>query len=93
MRWDVLVRRAGALLLTLLVGGFLGATLVRLGPGYGTDEQKLDPRLSGASIAALRQAHASEKALPAFYWGYLTGLLRERLPVTLAAVGTGLGAG
>jgi len=111
MRFGVLSSRLSALLLTLLVGGFLGASLVRLGPGFGTDERELDPRLSAESIAALRQSHADDNHLPGFYFRYLTGLLRgdlgksrsldrpvaellrERFPVTLRAVGAGLGAG
>ena len=107
----ILLKRLGALLLTLLVGGFLGASLVRLGPGFGTDERELDPRLSAGSIAALRQEHAAGNNLAGYYFHYLTGLLkgdmgvsrslsrpvsellRERFPVTLRAIGLGLGIG
>ncbi len=41
----VLLRQARRLLLVLLLGGLLGATLVRLGPGFGVDERELDQRL------------------------------------------------
>ena len=38
----VLLRQARRLLIVLLLGGLLGATLVRLGPGFGVDERELD---------------------------------------------------
>lgn len=64
----------------MLLGGFLGATLVRLAPGFGVDEQELDSRLNHDSIQALRQSHASDRtSLPAFYAQYLTRLLRGDL--------------
>jgi len=103
--------RLSTLVLTLLAAGFLGATLVRFGPGFGTDERELDPRLSAESVAALRRAHAGDRNLPLFYARYLAGLLkgdlgvsrsldrpvaellRERFPLTLRTVGTGLAAG
>jgi hypothetical protein len=30
----------------MVLGGFLGATLVRLAPGFGVDEEELDSRLN-----------------------------------------------
>jgi hypothetical protein len=51
-------------MITLLLGGFLSATLVRLAPGYGAGEEDLDSRLSGESRAALRQARGPEESLP-----------------------------
>ena len=72
----------GVLLVTLLAGGFLGATLVRFGPGFGTDERELDPRLSAQSIATLRQSRVGDNDLPAFYFRYLTGLIRGDLGVS-----------
>jgi len=63
----------------LLVGGFLGATLVRLAPGFGVDEQELDSRLSHESIAALRQANANDGNLASFYIHYLARLMRGDL--------------
>jgi peptide/nickel transport system permease protein len=79
MRRRRFISRLVALLVTLLAGGFLGASLVRFGPGFGTDEQELDPRLSAASVAALRQSHAADKDLPRFYFRYLTSLMRGDL--------------
>jgi peptide/nickel transport system permease protein len=63
----------------MLLGGFLGATLVRLSPGFGVDEQELDSRLSHESIESLRQANASDGHLGAFYFHYLNRLLHGDL--------------
>ena len=57
----------------LLLGGFLGATLIRMAPGFGTDEQELDMRLSHESVLALRHAN-SEAGLTAFYAQYIRRL-------------------
>jgi peptide/nickel transport system permease protein len=52
-------KRAGRLLfsaaLTIVCAGALAATLVRVAPGFGTDELELDGRLSAASVASLRR--------------------------------------
>ena len=71
MRIRHIARHLGAFLLTTLIAGLLGATLVRFGPGFETDEQQLDPRLNIQSLQALRESHASERRLPAFYAHYL----------------------
>lgn len=70
------------MLIVLVLGGFLGATLVRLAPGYGIDEEELDTRLSEQSVQALRQSHATEENLPRFYFGYLSKLLHGDLGVS-----------
>lgn len=67
------------ILAIMLLGGFLGATLVRLSPGFGVDEQELDSRLSHESIESLRQANASDGHLGAFYFHYLNRLLHGDL--------------
>jgi len=69
-----LAKHGAKLLITLLLGGFLGATLVRLAPGFGVDEEELDSRLSQKSIQALRQSHANHDSLPGFYLHYLSRL-------------------
>jgi peptide/nickel transport system permease protein len=64
---------------TVLLGGLLGATLVRMAPGFGVDEQELDPRLRAESIEAIRQAHVAERDILRFYGRYLTGMLHGDL--------------
>ncbi|MBZ5719647.1 MAG: ABC transporter permease [Acidobacteriia bacterium] len=72
-------RHAARILIILLLGGFLGATLVRLAPGFGTDEEELDSRLNQQSIQALRQSHTNDGSLGQFYLHYLTRLLHGDL--------------
>jgi peptide/nickel transport system permease protein len=66
-----IVRR---ILLTALLGGLLGATLVRLGPGFGVDERELDTRLSSESRQAIHAEQAADSNIALFYIRYLNGL-------------------
>lgn len=70
---------AAKILITVLIGGFLGATLVRLAPGYGVDEEQLDARLNARSLQALREARAGEANIFVFYFDYLKRLLHGDL--------------
>lgn len=72
---SVLFRQLRRILLTVLLGGLLGATLVRLAPGFGVDERELDSRLSAESQQAIRADHARDNNIVVFYFRYLTGLL------------------
>ena len=74
IRW--LARHASAFVLTTLVAGLLGATLVRFGPGFEADDQRLDPRLNESSIQALKQSHAGERNVFQYYAHYLGRMLR-----------------
>lgn len=67
------------ILIVVLLAGFLGATLVRISPGFGIDEEELDSRLNSASIQALRQKDAEAGNLPTFYIHYLDRLLHGDL--------------
>ncbi len=62
-----------------LVIGFAGATLVRLGPGFGVDEREMDNRLGQASRHAIEAESASERNILSYYAGYLRGLLHGDL--------------
>jgi peptide/nickel transport system permease protein len=70
----VALRQFRRILLTLLLGGLLGATLVRTGSGFGVDERELDSRLNSQSLAAIRSEHAAEKNVMRFYARYLVGV-------------------
>jgi peptide/nickel transport system permease protein len=72
-------KHVAKILITLLLGGFLGATLVRFAPGFGVDEEDLDTRLNQQSIQALRQARAHQESLGVFYLHYLARILRGDL--------------
>lgn len=62
------------MLVTLcLLGGLLSASLVRFSPGYGVDERELDPRLSQASVEAIRNSRQLNDGLLSYYGRYLAG--------------------
>ncbi|MGD0134355.1 MAG: ABC transporter permease [Bryobacteraceae bacterium] len=71
----MLLRQARRILLTVLLGGLLGATLVRLGPGFGVDERELDSRLSAESQQAIRIQAGRDNNIARFYFRYLAGLV------------------
>jgi peptide/nickel transport system permease protein len=105
------MRHARRILLTVLLIGFVGATLVRLGPGFGTDERDMDTRLNQDSRQAIQAERSAERNIASFYVAYLARLmhgdlgfshslnrpvaelLAERLPLTLASLGYGVGGG
>jgi len=62
-----IARHGLTLAATVLVGGFLSATLVRLAPGFDVDEAALDPHLSSDSIQALRQSRTDQHDIIRFY--------------------------
>ena len=62
-----------------IVIGLAGATLVRLGPGFGVDEREMDNRLGQASRQAIEAERASERNILLYYAGYLRGLIHGDL--------------
>jgi peptide/nickel transport system permease protein len=66
----------------LLLAGLIGATLLRIAPGFATDEQQLNSSLSERSLQALRQARLANSNIPGFYFHYLAGLLRGDLGIS-----------
>jgi peptide/nickel transport system permease protein len=62
-----IARHGMILVATALLGGFLSAAMVRLAPGFDTDEAALDPHLSSQSIQALRQVRAEQRNIFRFY--------------------------
>src|SRR5579863_3355948 len=66
-------------ILVVLIGGFLGATLVRFAPGYGVTEEELDSRLSPESLQALRLSLAAPRDLTGFYIQYWKRVLHGDL--------------
>lgn len=66
-------------MMTVVIGGFLSATLVRYAPGFGADERELDARLSSASIQAIRDSAAEERNLVHFYLRSLWRMMRGDL--------------
>ena len=75
----LLLRHARRIAITVVLGGLLGATMVRLGPGFGVDERELDSHLNQDSLQAIRAQHAADNNIASFYLRYLTGLLHGDL--------------
>ena len=59
------------LVATLLLGGFLAATLVRLAPGFDADETQIDAHLSTESHEALHTARKQDHNIIRFYFSYM----------------------
>ena len=72
-------RHLARILVVVALGGFLGATLVRVAPGYGVDAEELDSRLSAESLQAIRQAAAPSEGLFPYYLHYWERLLHGDL--------------
>lgn len=63
-----IARHGIALVATVLLGGLLSATLVRLAPGFDVDEQQLDPRLHADSVRVLRETRLEQGNILRFYF-------------------------
>src|SRR5579863_8381018 len=74
-----ILRQLRRIVLTALLGGLLGATLVRLGPGFGVDERELDNRLGQESRQAIRNERNADSNIAMFYLRYLSGLVHGDL--------------
>ena len=57
-----------AIVATVLLGGLLSATLVRLAPGFDADEAQLDPHLNSESVQALRHQRLEQHNIFRFYF-------------------------
>jgi peptide/nickel transport system permease protein len=79
-RWlPALLQRLLLLGAVLLAGGFGGALLVRVTPGFGVDERMLDPRLSAESLEAMKRERAGQESIAAYYGTYLHRLAQGDL--------------
>jgi peptide/nickel transport system permease protein len=67
------------LLAVMLMASFAGAMLMRIAPGFSSDEQELNQGLSAQSLEAIRKAHLSDANVPRFYVQYLASLVRGDL--------------
>ena len=81
--WKV-VRHLLAIAGIVVLGGLISATLVRMAPGFETDEHQLDPGLSTESIRAFRASHEREHNILRYYAAYLGGALHGDLGVSHA---------
>src|SRR5713226_718571 len=83
LRWKI-AGHALALLATVLLGGLLSATLVRLAPGFDVDERQLDPHLNAQSLQALHDAKQHDRNIVRFYLSYMNHALHGDLGTSLA---------
>jgi peptide/nickel transport system permease protein len=75
MRRSIL-RRLLLVVITIVAGGLVSATLVRCAPGFATDERQLDSRLSSDTIQAIQNAHADERNVVGFFFASVGRTLR-----------------
>ena len=83
LRWKI-AGHALALLATVLLGGLLSATLVRLAPGFNVDERELDPHLNAQSLQALHDARNRDRNVFQFYFSYMNRAAHGDLGTSLA---------
>jgi peptide/nickel transport system permease protein len=83
LRWKI-TGHVLALVATVLLGGLLSATLVRLAPGFDTDERELDPHLNAQSVQALRDARRHDRNIFRFYLSYMKRAASGDLGTSLA---------
>jgi peptide/nickel transport system permease protein len=67
------------LLAVMLMASFAGAMLMRIAPGFSSDDQELNSGLSAQSIQAIRRAHLVDSDIPHFYAQYIASLVRGDL--------------
>jgi peptide/nickel transport system permease protein len=79
-----IARHGIALLATVLLGGLLSATLVRLAPGFDVDEQQLDPRLNAESVRTLRETRLEQHDIFRFYFHSLQRAVHGDLGTSLS---------
>ena len=63
----------------MLMASFAGAMLMRIAPGFSSDDQELNSGLSSQSIQAIRKAHLMDADIPHFYAGYVASLIHGDL--------------
>src|SRR4030081_326737 len=79
---SLVIRRICMLPVLFALAGFCGATLLRLAPGFDVDERELDPRVSAASVAHLREARAQDRNILRYYARFLAGAIFGDLGVS-----------
>src|SRR5689334_21549588 len=72
------------LFVLMLLASLIGATLIRVATGFGSDEQELNTGLSTASVEAIRQARMADANIPQFYARYFNSLIHGELGTSTA---------
>jgi peptide/nickel transport system permease protein len=63
----------------MIMASFAGAMLMRIAPGFSSDDQELNSGLSAQSIQAVRKAHLADANIPQFYVQYIGSLMKGDL--------------
>src|SRR5580700_8224905 len=71
-----------SLAVTVLIGGFLTAALVRLSPGFGVDEHELDPTRDVAAMRALEAARPEQANFLAYSVRHTAAMFRGDLGIS-----------
>jgi peptide/nickel transport system permease protein len=74
--WGWAVLRVAAV---MLMASFASAMLMRIAPGFSSDDQELNSGLSSQSIQAIRQARLMDADIPHFYASYVASLIHGDL--------------
>jgi peptide/nickel transport system permease protein len=78
-----LVHSGTTVVLTVLLGGLIAATLVRNAPGFGVDEREFDARFSQESVRRIRrESERSGESAPVYYLRYLRAALHGDLGIS-----------
>src|SRR5207237_1366095 len=83
MLWNI-ARRLLTIFGIVLFGGLISAMLVRMAPGFDSDEHQLDPSLSAESVRALSEARSGEHNILGYYTAYLGNALHGDLGISHA---------
>jgi peptide/nickel transport system permease protein len=67
------------LVAVMLMASFAGAMLMRVAPGFSSDDQELNSGLSAQSLQAIRQARLADANIPHFYAQYIAALVKGDL--------------
>jgi peptide/nickel transport system permease protein len=71
-----------SLAVTVLLGGFLTAALVRLSPGFGVDEHELDPARDVAALRALQAARPEQGGFLSYSLHHTAAMFRGDLGIS-----------
>jgi peptide/nickel transport system permease protein len=75
----MVLKQLGRMALLMLAAGLASALLVRYSPGALVDERELDPRLSAASVTAMRAEKAASQNVGAAFVRYFRGVAHGNL--------------
>src|SRR5579871_4782933 len=67
------------LAVVMIMASFAGAMLMRIAPGFSSDDQELNSGLSAQSIQAVRKARLADSDIPHFYAQYIGSLIKGDL--------------